>query len=110
MPERSARNGAAPTAGIVGVGSIGSALARHLVRGGEAVVLASKDESHAQALASELGPLARAASVKDAIGGAEVVVFAVWLDTIKELRAKGAELGMTFGDANLREFLFAQMM
>ena len=32
------------------------------------------------------------------------------LDTIKELRAKGAELGMTFGDANLRELLFAQML
>jgi hypothetical protein len=32
------------------------------------------------------------------------------LDTIKELRAKGVELGMTFGDANLRELLFAQMM
>lgn len=31
------------------------------------------------------------------------------LDTIKELRAKGAQLGMTFGDANLRELLFAHM-
>ena len=32
------------------------------------------------------------------------------LDTIKELRAQGTELGMTFGDANLRELLFARMM
>ena len=32
------------------------------------------------------------------------------LDTIMELRAKGAERGMTFGDANLRELLFAQMV
>lgn len=32
------------------------------------------------------------------------------LETIKELRAKGAELGMTFADAKLRELLFTQMM
>jgi 8-hydroxy-5-deazaflavin:NADPH oxidoreductase len=92
MPERSARNGARSTAAIVGVGNIGSALGRHLVRGGEAVVLASKDESHTQALASELGPLARAASLEVAIGAADVVIFAVWLDTIKELIARHARL------------------
>ena len=31
------------------------------------------------------------------------------LDTIKELRTKGAEHSMKFGDASLRELLFAQM-
>jgi hypothetical protein len=77
---------------IIGVGNIGTALARHLVNGAEPVVLAAKDESHAAALAQELGPLAHAASVEEAIGGAEVVVFAVWLDTIKELMAKDAGL------------------
>lgn len=46
------------TTAIVGVGNIGSALARHLVAGGEPVVLAAKDEARAQALADELGPLA----------------------------------------------------
>ena len=80
------------TTAIIGVGNIGGALARHLVAGSESVVLAAKDQSHAQALADELGPLARAASVKDAIAGADVVVFAVWLDTIKELIAKDARL------------------
>jgi len=55
-------------------------------------VLAAKNQSRAQALADELGPLARAASVEDAIAGADVVVFAVWLDTIKELIAKNARL------------------
>jgi 8-hydroxy-5-deazaflavin:NADPH oxidoreductase len=73
------------TTAIIGVGNIGSALARHLVDGGEPVVLAAKDESHAEALAQQLGRLARAASVEDAIDGAEAVVFAVWLDVIKEL-------------------------
>ena len=80
------------TIAIVGVGNIGGALARHLVAGGESVVLAAKNQSRAQALADELGPLARAASVEDAIAGADIVVFAVWLDTIKELIAKDARL------------------
>ena len=80
------------TTAIMGVGNIGSPFARHLVGGGESVVLAAKDESRAQALADELGPQARAASVADAIAGADTVVFAVWLDTIKELMAKDAHL------------------
>jgi predicted dinucleotide-binding enzyme len=80
------------TTAIIGVGNIGSPLARHLVGGGEPVVLAAKDESRPQALADELGPQARAASVEDAIAGADIVVFAVWLDTIKELIAKDGGL------------------
>ncbi|MDQ1617271.1 MAG: 8-hydroxy-5-deazaflavin:NADPH oxidoreductase, partial [Actinomycetota bacterium] len=62
------------TTAIIGVGNIGSPLARHLVAGGEPVVLAAKDMSRAEALADELGPLARASSVEDAIVGADVVV------------------------------------
>jgi 8-hydroxy-5-deazaflavin:NADPH oxidoreductase len=80
------------TTAIIGVGNIGSPLARHLVEGGEAVVLAARDESRAAALADELGPLARAASVEDAIMGADVVVFALWLDAIKEVIAKDVRL------------------
>jgi predicted dinucleotide-binding enzyme len=77
---------------IIGTGNIGGTLARHLVRGGEPVVLASKDEANAAALAQELGELARAASVEEAIAEADAVAFAVWLDTIKELTAKDADL------------------
>jgi predicted dinucleotide-binding enzyme len=77
---------------IIGTGNIGGALARNLVRGGEPVVLAATDEAHAATLAQELGDLARAASVEEAIAQADAVVFAVWLDTIKELAAKDAEL------------------
>jgi 8-hydroxy-5-deazaflavin:NADPH oxidoreductase len=80
------------TTAIIGVGNIGSALARHLVDGAEPVVLAAKDDSRAEAITNELGPLARAASVEDAIAGADVVVFAVWLDTIKELIPRHARL------------------
>src|SRR5437764_10895413 len=77
---------------IIGVGNIGGALARHLVRGGEPVVLAAKDEANAAALAQELGEHARAASVEEAITEADAVVFAVWLDTIKELISKDTDL------------------
>ncbi len=80
------------TTAIVGVGNIGGALARHLVAGGESVVLAAKDETRAEALADELGPLARATSVEGAIAGADTVVFALWLDTIKELIPPNARL------------------
>jgi predicted dinucleotide-binding enzyme len=43
------------TTAIIGVGNIGGALARHLVRGGEHVTLAAREESNASALAGELG-------------------------------------------------------
>src|ERR1700746_2896005 len=79
---------------IIGVGNIGGAVARHLVSGGEAVVLAANDESKAEALADELGPLARAASVEDAIAVADTGVFALWLDALRDVlprQARGLE-------------------
>src|SRR5437667_9844723 len=80
------------TTAIIGIGNIGGALARHLARGGDRVVLAAKDEANAAALAQELGELARAATVEEAIAEADAVVFAVWLDTIKELISKDTDL------------------
>ena len=73
------------TTAIIGVGNLGATVAGHLVGGGESVVLAAKDEAHAQALADELGPNASAASVEDAIARADVVVLATWLDQTREL-------------------------
>jgi len=80
------------TTAIIGVGNLGGAVARHLVGGGESVVLAAKDESHAEALAQQLEPLARTSSVDYAIATADVVVFAVWLDTITALVAEHGSL------------------
>ena len=73
------------TTAIIGVGNLGRTVARHLVGGGESVVLAAADERHAEALAEELGPKASAASVEEAIAGADVVVLATWLDQTREL-------------------------
>ena len=72
------------TTAIIGVGNLGGTVARHLVAGDERVVLAAADEAHAKALADELGPNATAASVEDAIAGADVVVLATWLDQTRE--------------------------
>ena len=72
------------TTSIIGVGNLGGTVARHLVAGGELVVLAALDEAHAHALADELGPNASAASVEDAIAAADVVVLATWLDHTRE--------------------------
>ena len=77
---------------IIGVGNLGGTVARHLVAGGEHVVLAAADKAHAEALADELGPNASAASVEEAIADADAVVFAVWLDTTKELIATDGRL------------------
>jgi 8-hydroxy-5-deazaflavin:NADPH oxidoreductase len=79
------------TTAIIGVGNIGTSLARDLVEGGERVVLAARDESNATALATELGELASATSVEKAITDAHVVVFAVYLDALKDLIAQHAD-------------------
>jgi len=79
------------TTAIIGVGNIGKSVARHLVDGGERVVLAARDESNATALANELGELASATSVEKAITEADVVVFAVWFDTLKDLIVQHAD-------------------
>src|SRR5207247_8964492 len=80
------------TTGMIGVGNIGRAGAQELVDGGERVVLAAHDGSNATALANELGELASATSVEKAITDADVVLFAVWLDTLKDLIAQHADL------------------
>ena len=73
------------TTAIIGVGNLGRTVARHLVGGAEPVVLAAADEGHAKALADELGPNASAASVDEAMAGADVVVLATWVDQTREL-------------------------
>ena len=73
------------TTAIIGVGRIGKTLGEELVAGGERVVLAAHDPAHAVGVADELGELASAASVADAIAQADIVVLAVFLDVAREL-------------------------
>jgi 8-hydroxy-5-deazaflavin:NADPH oxidoreductase len=73
------------TTAIIGLGNIGSALARNLVQGGERVILANRDKSKAVELAGQLGDLASSAEIGDAISEAEVIVLAVYLDVMKSM-------------------------
>ena len=67
----------------MGVGTIGTIIARNLVQGGERVILANRDKSKADKLAVELGDLASSAEVGDAIAQSDVIVLALWLDVMK---------------------------
>jgi predicted dinucleotide-binding enzyme len=74
--------------GIIGVGNIGSRVATNLTAGGEDVVVADKTLAKAVKLARQLGGKAEAMSISDAIGKAQVVVLAIYLDAIKQLIAE----------------------
>ncbi|MFI2215013.1 NADPH-dependent F420 reductase [Streptomyces sp. NPDC020141] len=79
------------TTAIVGLGNIGSRLAEGLVAGGEPVLLAAREIEGARELADRLGDRATAVSVDDAVDRADVLVLAVWFDTIKELVTRYGE-------------------
>lgn len=64
------------TVSIIGTGNVGAALAKNLVQQGVHVRLVGNKSDRAQALASELGTLARAVSLEGA-RGADFVVLAV---------------------------------
>jgi 8-hydroxy-5-deazaflavin:NADPH oxidoreductase len=79
------------TTAIIGVGKIGSILARNLVHGGERVLLANRDKNKAVQLAGQLGDLASSAEIGDAISEADVIVLAVYFDVMKSLIAQYSE-------------------
>ncbi len=79
------------TVAIIGTGNIGSRLAANFAAGGQDFLLASRDEETAQKIASDVGGHAEVVSVDDAVERGDVLVFAVWLDSFKELIAQYGE-------------------
>jgi len=71
------------TTAIIGIGNIGTIVARNLVQGGERVILVNRDKSKADKLAAELGDLATSAEVAAAIAQSDVVVLALYLDVMR---------------------------
>ncbi len=72
------------TTGIIGTGGIGSAIARRLASGGEALRLSSADNQSARRLAAEIGRAAVvAADNRDALQGADAVVLALRFTVLK---------------------------
>ena len=80
---------------IIGLGNIGSRLAKNLAAGGQKIILADKTLAKAQELARGLARNAEAMPVADAIAKADVVVLAIYFDAIKQLIAtyRGALAG-----------------
>jgi predicted dinucleotide-binding enzyme len=79
------------TVAIIGTGNIGSRLAANFAAGGQDFLLASRDLEAASKLAADLDGHADVVSVDDAVNRADVLVFAVWLDSFKELIAHYGE-------------------
>ena len=79
------------TVAIIGTGNIGSRLAANFAAGGQDFLLAGRDQEAARKLASDLDGHAEVVSVDETIDRAGVLVFAVWLDSFRQLIAQYGE-------------------
>lgn len=75
------------TTAIIGLGNMGSGLARRLAGAGD-LVLATRDDVTSAALATELG--AKSASIEAAIAAADIVILALPYASALELAQSGA--------------------
>jgi predicted dinucleotide-binding enzyme len=69
---------------IIGLGKIGEAIARNLAHGNHPVILASREPARATSLASELGSLATARETAAAIKEADVIIPAIYFNSLKD--------------------------
>ena len=72
---------------VIGLGNIGSRVAKNLSAGGQKVIVAEKTLAKAEKLAAELGGNAEAMTFVDALDKADIVILAVYFDAIKDLIA-----------------------
>jgi predicted dinucleotide-binding enzyme len=70
---------------VIGLGNIGKTIAQNLVKGNRPVIIASRKSEDAKELARELGTLATATETGEAIKNADIIILAVWFNTIQEL-------------------------
>jgi 8-hydroxy-5-deazaflavin:NADPH oxidoreductase len=70
---------------IIGLGNIGKQVALNLMAGGKSVIVADHGPTKASDLAKASNGKARAASVAAAIQEADIILFAVYFNAIKEL-------------------------
>lgn len=76
---------------VIGTGKIGSRLVERFAKHNIDTIVASHELEKAQAEAEKAGSLVRAMDVDEAIQQADMVVFATWFDTTKELLQQHAE-------------------
>ena len=70
---------------VIGLGNIGTVVAANLVKGNRPVIVADRKIEKAKKLALQLGNLAQASEIVDAIKEADIVVMAVWFNAIQEV-------------------------
>jgi len=70
---------------IIGTGNIGAALAANLVKANRSFIIADRKIEKAKEIAEKSGSLAQPLDIPAAIKEADIIVFAVWFDAIKEL-------------------------
>jgi len=70
---------------VIGLGNIGKAVATNLVKGNRAVIVADRTAAKAKELSQKLGNLAQPMEISEAIRHADINVFAVWFNSVKEL-------------------------
>jgi 8-hydroxy-5-deazaflavin:NADPH oxidoreductase len=69
---------------IIGLGNIGSRIAKNLAAGGETIIVAGRDPAKARAFARTLPGDAEAMPIADAVKTADVVILGLWFDTIRD--------------------------
>lgn len=74
-----------PKVAVIGLGNIGNVVATNLVKGNRPVIVADRKIEKARALTQKLGTLAQPMEIAVAIKEADIIVFAIWFDAIKEL-------------------------
>lgn len=69
---------------IIGPGKIGEAIATNLAKGNHSVILASRDLEKAKSLANKIGSLVTAKETAAAIKEADVIIPAIYFNSLKE--------------------------
>lgn len=69
---------------IIGLGNIGKAIATNLIKGKHPIILASRDSEKTNILAEQLGNLATAKKITDAIQDADVIIPAIYFNAFQE--------------------------
>lgn len=69
---------------VIGLGNIGKAIVANLVKGNHPVILSSREIEKAKSLSDEIGTLATAEEIGQAIQDADIIIPAIYFDKIKE--------------------------
>ncbi len=69
---------------IIGLGNIGKAVATNLIKGGHPIMIASRDIEKSLSLATALGNLAVVKETSDAIKEADVIIPALYFNSLKD--------------------------